>query len=87
MVEHSATGLGRSFAGEAAIADNASVMARNPAAMSMFDTIAVSGALTYISPDVYVKGNTGVDEIDKALTNDDVVPGAAVPAGYFIQPL
>ncbi|GDY27907.1 outer membrane protein transport protein [Agarivorans sp. Toyoura001] len=87
LVEHSATGLGRSFAGEAAIADNASVMARNPAAMSMFDTIAVSGALTYISPDVYVKGNTGVDEIDKALTNDDVVPGAAVPAGYFIQPL
>ncbi|MEE1672916.1 outer membrane protein transport protein [Agarivorans aestuarii] len=87
LVEHSASGLGRSFAGEAAIADNAAVMARNPAAMSMFDTIAVSGALSYIAPDVYVKGNTGVDGIDQALTNNDVVPGAAVPAGYFIQPL
>ncbi|UPW20200.1 outer membrane protein transport protein [Agarivorans sp. TSD2052] len=87
LVEHSATGLGRSFAGEAAIADNAAVMARNPAAMAMFDSIAVSGALSYIAPDVYVKGNTGVDSIDNALTNNDVVPGAAVPAGYFIQPL
>ncbi|MGL5250896.1 MAG: outer membrane protein transport protein, partial [Enterovibrio sp.] len=33
----SATGLGRAFAGDAVIADNASVMARNPAAMSLFD--------------------------------------------------
>ncbi|WP_163131797.1 outer membrane protein transport protein [Agarivorans sp. Alg241-V36] len=87
LVEHSASGLGRSFAGEAAIADNAAVMARNPAAMSMFDTIAVSGALSYIAPDVYVRGNTGNSGIDEALTNNDVVPGAAVPAGYFIQPL
>ena len=32
--EHSASGLGRAFAGEGAVADNASVLARNPAAMS-----------------------------------------------------
>ncbi|GGB10304.1 outer membrane protein transport protein [Agarivorans gilvus] len=87
LVEHSASGLGRSFAGEAAVADNASVLARNPAAMSMFDSIAVSGALTYIKPDVYVKGNTGVNALDRALDNEDVVPGAPVPAGYFIQPI
>lgn len=33
----SATGLGRAFAGDAVIADNASVMARNSAAMTLFD--------------------------------------------------
>ncbi|WP_432467945.1 outer membrane protein transport protein [Agarivorans sp. Z349TD_8] len=87
LVEHSASGLGRAFAGEAAIADNAAVLARNPAAMSMFDSIAVSGALSYISPDVYVKGNNGVASLDNALSNQDVAPSALVPAGYFIQPL
>ncbi|MGR5542342.1 outer membrane protein transport protein, partial [Vibrio campbellii] len=34
----SATGIGRAFAGDAVIADNASVMARNPAAMALFDS-------------------------------------------------
>lgn len=38
----SATGLGRAFAGDAVIADNASVMARNPAAMALFDKTALS---------------------------------------------
>ncbi len=31
-------GLGRAYAGEAAIADNASVVATNPALMSLFKT-------------------------------------------------
>ncbi|WP_026960174.1 outer membrane protein transport protein [Aliagarivorans taiwanensis] len=91
LVEHSATGAGRVFAGEAVIADNASVLARNPAAMARFDRISVSGALTYIAPDVYVRGNYASapsDEVNNStLTNNDVVPGAPVPAGYFIQPL
>ncbi len=38
----SATGLGRAFAGDAVIADNASVMARNPAAMALFDKMELS---------------------------------------------
>ncbi|MFV0511773.1 MAG: outer membrane protein transport protein, partial [Shewanella algae] len=33
----SATGIGRAFAGDAVIADNASVLSRNPAAMALFD--------------------------------------------------
>ena len=35
----SATGIGRAMAGDAIIADNASVMARNPAAMAMARSI------------------------------------------------
>lgn len=54
--EHSASGLGRAYAGEAAIADNASVLARNPAAMTTFDKMAVSVSGTYIKPDVDVEG-------------------------------
>ncbi|MGL5974535.1 MAG: outer membrane protein transport protein, partial [Aeromonas sobria] len=56
--EHSASGLGRAYAGEAAIADNASVLARNPAAMTTFDKMAVSVSGTYIKPDVDVEGKT-----------------------------
>lgn len=39
LAEHSAAGLGRAFAGDAAIADDASVIARNPALMAQFDQI------------------------------------------------
>ncbi len=53
--EHSATGLGRAFAGEAVIADNASVLARNPAAMAMFKRPAMSVGMTIIDTDVTVK--------------------------------
>ena len=35
LAEQSATGMGRAFAGEAAIADNASVLARNAAALAV----------------------------------------------------
>ncbi|MDG4813871.1 outer membrane protein transport protein, partial [Hydrogenovibrio sp. 3SP14C1] len=38
----SATGLGRAFAGDAVIADNAAVMSRNPAAMALFDKMELS---------------------------------------------
>lgn len=38
----SATGLGRAFAGDAVIADNASAIARNAAAMTLFDNTAMS---------------------------------------------
>lgn len=94
--EHSASGLGRAFAGEAAIADNASVLARNPAAMMMFDKMAVSVAGTYIQPDVEVNGNTDGDLTnpvtinnfyDSAASENDIAPSAFVPAAYFIQPL
>lgn len=43
----SATGLGRAFAGDAVIADNAAVMSRNPAAMALFDEMALSLGLNH----------------------------------------
>ncbi|TNH84756.1 outer membrane protein transport protein [Aeromonas sobria] len=82
--EHSASGLGRAYAGEAAIADNASVLARNPAAMMTFDKMAVSVSGTYIKPDVDVDGKVaGVVPASAS----GIAPAAFVPASYFIQPL
>ncbi|WP_461606377.1 outer membrane protein transport protein [Aeromonas rivipollensis] len=82
--EHSASGLGRAYAGEAAIADNASVLSRNPAAMTTFDKMALSVSGTYIKPDVDVEG-----KIAGAIpaSESDIAPDAFVPATYFIQPL
>jgi len=51
----SATGLGRAFAGDAVIADNASVMARNAAAMALFDKNALSIGFTFLKTDINVK--------------------------------
>ena len=51
----SATGLGRAFAGDAVIADNASVMARNPAAMALFDKMELSLGFESITTMIDVK--------------------------------
>ena len=54
----SATGLGRAFAGDAVIADNASAMARNPATMAMFNETSMSWGFTVIDSDVRIKDGT-----------------------------
>lgn len=79
--EHSASGLGRAFAGDAAIADNAAVLSRNPAAMTLFKTAEISGGFSIVDPSVDVE--------DKSFgqTAKDVAPVAFVPSGYYIQPI
>lgn len=86
----SGTGMGRAFAGDAIIADNASVLSRNPAAMSMFDSAAISGGLSVA--DVTVEAT----EISKktvlgATTNLPNVDNAAevklIPNFYYVQPI
>ena len=90
--ETSASGLGRSFAGEAAIADNASVVSRNPALMSQFSQAQLSVVATYVDPGVDVEGvsapsivgaNFDVSEMDSS----GVVPPAVIPAFYYVNPL
>jgi len=54
----SATGLGRAFAGDAVIADNASVMARNAAAMALFDKTELSLGVNFIQTDITVSDTT-----------------------------
>lgn len=87
LSEHSASGLGRAYAGEAAIADNASVLARNPAAMTTFDKMQVSVSGTYIKPDVDVEGSIATPLGAVSASEADIASAAFVPASYFIQSL
>ncbi|EDM66747.1 putative long-chain fatty acid transport protein [Moritella sp. PE36] len=88
--EHSASGLGRAFAGEAAIGDDAASLARNPALMATFDKAQLSVVGSYVDPDISVKGVTGYPLAGISASDldaDDVAPAQVVPAMYYIQPL
>ncbi|KFA96518.1 outer membrane protein transport protein [Vibrio sp. ER1A] len=82
----SATGLGRAFAGDAVIADNASVMARNSAAMALFDSHQFSGGVNYIKTSIDVKNidyaypNSGISDVNNS-------SGTPVPNIYYIHRL
>ncbi|MGV2988621.1 outer membrane protein transport protein [Vibrio sp. E150_011] len=79
--EHSASGLGRAFSGEGAVADNASVLARNPAAMTLFDAAQFSGAITLVDPNVNITDTTNNQELK------DIAPSQIVPGAYYISPI
>ncbi|OAN10837.1 hypothetical protein A3K86_17745 [Photobacterium jeanii] len=73
IAEHSASGLGRAFAGEAVIADNAATLARNPASMSMLEGTNISSGIAYIDPNIQI-------EFSKGTTVDAFEEEAAPPA-------
>ena len=80
----SATGLGRAFAGDAVIADNASVMARNSAAMALFDSHQFSGGVNYIKTSIDVKDISGPFGSEPDANNSS---GTPVPNIYYIHRL
>ncbi|MCK8135866.1 outer membrane protein transport protein [Pseudoalteromonas sp. 2CM28B] len=87
LSEQNASGLGRAYAGEASIADDASVVARNPALMTLFKDKQLSVAAIGVIPDVSLEGEsapTGIDE--SSLDDDSIAPSAVVPAAYFTMP-
>ena len=55
LAEQNVSGLGRAYAGEAAVADDASVVARNPALMSLFKDKQISVAGIAVIPDNKLK--------------------------------
>ncbi|MBY5979946.1 OmpP1/FadL family transporter [Ferrimonas balearica] len=90
----SATGIGRAFAGDAVIADNASVLARNPAAMALFDAPAFSGGLTYADVQVdvmdatwYSQNLSGQPTMTDLGSIDDAAEGKIIPNIFYIHPL
>lgn len=91
LAEHSASGLGRAFAGEGAVADNAAVIARNPAAMALFKTVSISGGLSYVDPNINIEGTNTFMTANGPQTveanADDVAPTAIIPNAYVIVPL
>ncbi|END2487118.1 TPA: outer membrane protein transport protein [Vibrio vulnificus] len=87
----SATGIGRAFAGDAVIADNAAVMARNPAAMALFDEKALSLGFESITSMIEVKdAKYGVitqpgNSFDS--NYDDAGDTSIAPNIHFIMPV
>ncbi|MUK61055.1 aromatic hydrocarbon degradation protein [Aliivibrio fischeri] len=80
----SATGLGRAFAGDAVIADNASVMSRNAAAMALFDSSQFSAGLNYIDTDIEV---SDVKYLGQDVDDANNGSGTPVPNIYYIHRL
>ncbi|HGE6107839.1 TPA: outer membrane protein transport protein [Vibrio cholerae] len=84
----SATGLGRAFAGDAVIADNAAVMSRNPAAMALFDEMALSLGFETITTDIKVKDATYTSPTGQKNANYDDAGGTSVaPNIHLIVPV
>ncbi|WP_406609358.1 OmpP1/FadL family transporter [Agarivorans sp. JK6] len=83
----SATGIGRAFSGDAVIADNASVLSRNPAAMAMFDRKALSLGLTYADVDVTIKDVSAVGGTIQYGSEPDAADNKVIPNIYYIHPI
>lgn len=85
----SATGLGRAFAGDAVIADNASVMARNSAAMALFDETSLSLGFESITSKIKVKDAKYTNLIGQTSDSNESNAGATsiAPNIHVIVPL
>ncbi|AIW13524.1 outer membrane protein transport protein [Vibrio tubiashii] len=87
----SATGLGRAFAGDAVIADNASVMSRNAAAMSLFDRTEISVGFNVIDSKVEIKDATYTSPLPgstpTSLDNTTNDATSVVPNLYIVHPV
>ena len=82
----SATGLGRAFAGDAVITDNASVAARNPAAMALFKEANFSLGFNVIATDVRLKGTYNDIKIpDFTITQEDISGTDDIGGTSFVQ--
>lgn len=87
----SATGLGRAFAGDAVIADNASVMGRNAAAMALFDRPEISLGLVVIDSAPTVKDaklDAAIFGINnRPISDTEIGELSYVPNVYYVHPL
>ncbi|MDO9757973.1 porin [Glaesserella parasuis] len=97
LAEVSTSGLGMAYAGNAAVADNASVVATNPALMTKFKQVEVSVGGVYVDADVDVEGSFGTkttvngNVIASSPVSDanakDIIPSAIVPNLYVVAPV
>lgn len=83
LAEVSTSGLGMAYAGNSAVADNASVVASNPALMTQFKQTSLSAGGILVDGNVDIYGNlAGAD-----LQHKDAVPRALVPNAYIVVPV
>ena len=94
LAEYSSTGLGRAFAGEAAMADNASAQGRNPAMLTYLEGRQLSAGGIYVMPNVDVHGEVtlaspflGSQTMTMNADALDVAGDALVPNFYYSNQL
>ncbi|PMK01168.1 outer membrane protein transport protein [Vibrio sp. 10N.261.55.A7] len=80
----SATGLGRAFAGDAVIADNASAISRNAAALALFDRTEVSLGANVIQSEVDITGSTYTSPLGSQSVNDTQNDATSFVPNLFI---
>lgn len=90
--EHSANGLGRAMAGQAATPENASILATNPAAIGVFKQSQFSTSVSVIAPSVDVSGNVsyaaGGQPVGATESSDsDIADTAIVPSVFYTSPI
>ncbi|MDF4741474.1 outer membrane protein transport protein [Vibrio parahaemolyticus] len=90
LAEYSATGLGRAYAGEAAMADNASSQWRNPAMLTYLEGTQVSVGAIYVNPNIDINGQTTLKHpVNQSVINssstssDDFAHDAIIPNFYL----
>lgn len=83
LAEVSTSGLGRAYAGEAAIADNASVVATNPALMTLFKRPEISVGAIHIDPKIDVDGQIGTISSKQ----NNIAPNENIPGIYAVYPI
>ncbi|ELI5733531.1 outer membrane protein transport protein [Vibrio fluvialis] len=83
LAEYSATGLGRAYAGEAAMADNAGAQWRNPAMLTYLKGTQVSAGALYVNPNVDVEGNVSFYGSTSSTSSSDYANDAVIPNFYI----
>ena len=95
--EQSAGGMGTAHAGRAAMAEDASVVFYNPAAMTELESAQLTAGFTYINAEGQFEGNatdasgaypiTGADDADPYSNGGNYLGESFIPFFYYAQPI
>lgn len=87
LAEYSATGLGRAFAGEAAMADNAAAQFRNPAMLTYLNGTQMTTGAILVLPNIDVEGEVNFAGNTYATAAKDMADNAVIPNFYVSHQL
>ncbi|MFA0012946.1 outer membrane protein transport protein [Vibrio lentus] len=82
LAEYSATGLGRAYAGEAAMADGADAQWRNPAMLTYLEGTQVSVGAIYVDPNIDIDGTSTTPRGTTTSNSSDFAHSAVIPNFY-----
>ncbi|MEZ9290774.1 outer membrane protein transport protein [Vibrio lentus] len=86
LAEYSATGLGRAYAGEAAMADGADAQWRNPAMLTYLEGTQVSVGAIYVDPNIDIDGtSTSAFTGTKSSSNSSDFAHSAVIPNFYVS--